>query len=41
MDEAHLVHAARYVALNPVRAGLCNRAEETVVECTRASCWRG
>jgi len=26
MDEAHLVHAARYVALNPVRARLCDRA---------------
>ena len=28
MDETHLVHAARYVALNPVRARLCDRAEE-------------
>lgn len=28
MDEAHLVHAARYVALNPVRAGLADRAEQ-------------
>jgi putative transposase len=28
MDEAHLAHAARYVALNPVRARLCDRAEE-------------
>ena len=28
MDEAHLVHAARYVALNPVRARLCERAED-------------
>jgi putative transposase len=28
MDEAHLVQAARYVALNPVRARLCDRAEE-------------
>ena len=27
MDEAHLHHAARYVALNPVRARLCDRAE--------------
>ena len=27
MDEPHLVHAARYVALNPVRARLCERAE--------------
>lgn len=28
MDEAHLCHAARYVALNPVRARLCDRADE-------------
>jgi putative transposase len=28
MDEAHLAHAARYVALNPVRARLCDRAED-------------
>jgi putative transposase len=28
MDEAHLAHAARYVALNPVRARLCQRAED-------------
>ena len=28
MDEAHLFHAARYVALNPVRAQLCDRAEQ-------------
>jgi putative transposase len=28
MYEAHLVHAARYVALNPVRARLCERAEQ-------------
>ena len=28
MDDAHLVHAARYVALNPVRARLCERAEQ-------------
>ena len=28
MDETHLVHAARYVALNPVRARLYDRAEE-------------
>jgi len=27
MDEAHLIHAARYVALNPVRARLTDRAE--------------
>jgi putative transposase len=26
MDEEHLVHAARYVALNPVRARLCDKA---------------
>ncbi len=28
MDEAHLAHAVRYVALNPVRARLVGRAEE-------------
>lgn len=28
MDEPHLLAAARYVALNPVRARLCERAEE-------------
>jgi putative transposase len=28
MDEVHLVHAARYVALNPVRAGLCALAAD-------------
>ena len=28
MDETHLAHAARYVALNPVRARLCDRAED-------------
>ena len=28
MDEAHLMHAARYVALNPVRARLTERAED-------------
>jgi putative transposase len=28
MDEAHLVAAARYVSLNPVRAGLVRRAED-------------
>ena len=28
MDEAHLAHAARYVALNPVRARLCDRAQD-------------
>jgi putative transposase len=28
MDEAHLIHAARYVALNPVRARLCDSAAE-------------
>jgi len=28
MDEAHLAHAVRYVSLNPVRAGLVQRAEE-------------
>ena len=28
MDDAHLVAAARYIALNPVKAGLAQRAEE-------------
>ena len=28
MDEEHLCHALRYVALNPVRAGLTSRAED-------------
>ena len=28
MDEPHLVAAARYIALNPVKAGLTRRAEE-------------
>lgn len=28
MDDAHLVHALRYVALNPLRAGLVQRAED-------------
>jgi putative transposase len=28
MDEAHLMAAARYVALNPVRAGLVARAQD-------------
>lgn len=28
MDEAHLLAAVRYIELNPVRAGLCQRAEQ-------------
>ena len=36
MDEAHLAHAARYVALNPVRAQLCDRAEDWPWSSTRA-----
>jgi len=28
MDEQHLLAAVRYTELNPVRAGLCKRAEE-------------
>jgi putative transposase len=28
MDEDHLFHAARYVSLNPVRAGLVRRAQD-------------
>lgn len=36
MDEAHLLAAVRYVALNPVRAGLVKRAEEWPWASTRA-----
>ncbi len=36
MDEAHLVTALRYVALNPVRAGLVARAEDWRWASTRA-----
>lgn len=36
MDEAHLIAAARYVALNPVRARLAERAEEWEWSSTRA-----
>lgn len=36
MDEAHLVAALRYVALNPVRAHLVNRAEDWLWSSTRA-----
>ena len=36
MDEAHLVSALRYVALNPVRARLCERAEGWPWSSTRA-----
>ena len=28
LDEAHLLAAVRYIELNPVRAGLCTRAED-------------
>ena len=28
MDEDHLAHAVRYVSLNPVRAGLTQRAQD-------------
>ena len=28
MDEEHLAHAVRYVSMNPVRAGLVERAED-------------
>lgn len=27
-NEGHLLEATRYIALNPVRAGLCRRAED-------------
>lgn len=36
MDEAHLRHALRYVALNPVRARLVLRAEDWAWSSTRA-----
>ena len=36
MDEAHLVNALRYVALNPVRARLVERAEHWRWSSTRA-----
>lgn len=36
MDEAHLVNAFRYVALNPVRARLCDRPEDWPWSSTRA-----
>lgn len=36
MDEAHFIAALRYVALNPVRAGLAMRAEDWVWSSTRA-----
>ena len=36
MDEQHLAAASRYVALNPVRAGLVGRAEEWEWSSTRA-----
>ncbi|MGO4333930.1 transposase [Labrys sp. KB_33_2] len=36
MDEAHLLHAVRYVSLNPVRAGLVERAQDWPWASTRA-----
>ncbi len=36
MDEAHLLAAARYIALNPVVAGLVSRAEDWPWSSTRA-----
>jgi putative transposase len=36
MDESHFVSALRYVALNPVRAGLVERAEDWRWSSTRA-----
>ena len=36
MDEAHLVNAVRYVTLNPVRAGLVERAAEWAWSSARA-----
>ena len=36
MDEDHLIAAVRYVALNPVRAGLTERAQDWPLASTRA-----
>ena len=36
MDEPHLLAAARYIALNPVVAGLVSRAEDWPWSSTRA-----
>ena len=36
MDEEHLISAVRYVALNPVRAGLAARADDWTWSSTRA-----
>ena len=36
MDEPHLLAAARYIALNPVVAGLVRRAEDWPWSSTRA-----
>lgn len=36
MDEAYLMNCARYVELNPVRAGLCKQPEEWPWSSTRA-----
>ena len=36
LDEAHLLHAVRYVCLNPVRAGLVERARDWRWASTRA-----
>jgi len=38
MDDEHLVHAARYVAMNPVRARLCERACDWSWSSARAHC---
>ena len=37
LDEDHLMNAARYIALNPVRAGLAPRAEDWPHSSVRAS----
>ncbi len=41
LDESHLWVAARYVELNPVRAGVAQRAEEYVWSSARAHASRG
>jgi putative transposase len=39
LDEAHLIAAVRYIELNPVRAGLCARAEDWRWSSVHAHLW--
>jgi putative transposase len=41
MDEEHLAAAVRYVSLNPVRAGLVEKAQDWPWASTRSSRWPG